>query len=82
MNFANVLYDNNDEKNAANNFNPIIVTMNLIMITQFFECICKNIFEHLLIAKFFDDDVFDSISTYFEIVKINNRDMLHLHCFI
>ena len=56
--------------------------MNSIIVIQFYNIVCKNVFKHLLIMNLSNDDFFKSIFTYFDIVKTNNRDMLHLHCFL
>ena len=68
--------------NVASDFNRITTTINFVIVIQFFDFICKNVYEHLLVVNLSNDDFFDSIFTYFDIVKTNNRDILHLHCFL
>ena len=68
--------------NATNDFNRNTTTMNFVIVIQFFDFICKNVFEHLLIVSSSKNDFCDSIFTYFNIVKTNNRDILYLHYFL
>ena len=80
MTFAKISFNNDIDDKVNNDFSRIIVIMNSIAIAQFFEIIYEEIFEHLFIARFFERDLLNLISIYFDIVKINNRDILHLHC--
>lgn len=82
INFANITYQIDDKKNVVNDFSRITTTINSITMIKFFEIICKNIFKCLLIAKFFKNFFLNSMSTYFEIVKINDDNTLYLHCFL
>ena len=79
--FVDVNYKSVISINAANNFNWITTTMNFVVVVQFFNSIYKNVFEYLLTVNSLNNDFFDLIFTYFDIVKTNNRDLLYLHCF-
>ena len=80
MTLAEISINNDVDDNVDSDFNRVIAIINSIAIAQFFEVIYEEIFEHLLVAKSLEKDLFDSISIYFDIVEINNRDMLYLHC--
>ena len=82
INFVDVNYKNVILINAVNDFNRVTTTMNFVIVIQFFDFIYKNVFEYLLIVNLLNNDFFDSIFIYFDIIKTNNRDMLHLHCFL
>ena len=60
----------------------ITVTMNSVTVAQFFNQICNDIFDMLLAADTDWTDIFDQVLNYFDVMKINKRDMLHLHCLI
>ena len=56
--------------------------MNFVIVIQFLDYICKIVFKLLFVVDSLNDNFFHSIFTYFDILKTNNRDMLHLHCFL
>ena len=82
MTLAEISINSDVDDNVNSDFSWIIIIMNSIAIAQFFKIIYEEIFEHLLVARFLEKNLLDSISIYFDIIKINNHDMLHLHCLI
>ena len=51
----------------------ITVKMNSVIITQFFHQICIDIFKIFIIADINQIDIFDQISNYFDVIKINKK---------
>lgn len=56
-----------------------MTTMNLITIAMFFNKTYTKIFIHPLIVESINDGLYSPISTYFGIVKINGRGILHFN---
>lgn len=56
--------------------------MNLIVVTQFFEVICINIFEYLFTDNFKNGGLLGLVSMYFITVKLDGQGMLYFHCFV
>lgn len=52
-------------------FTKMTAIINFIIVAYFFEAIYCHILEYLFIAHSKDKELFDHISTYFSIVKIN-----------
>lgn len=59
-----------------------ITTMNLMIMAKFFDITYKAVLLSLFISEYCDGDLLGSISIYFEIVKINSRSILYLHCLV
>lgn len=70
-----------DSKTAAK-IHTATAIINPVTVAQFFSAICKGIFEYLLVVKTDHKGLFGSVLTYFDTVKTNNQDMLHLHCLV
>ena len=60
----------------------ITARMNFVIITQFFHQICTDIFNVFLIVSINQSGIFDQISNYFDVIKINKKNMLHFHFLI
>ena len=60
----------------------ITVRMNFVIIIQFFHQICTDIFKVFIITNINQTDIFDQVSNYFDMIKINKRNMLHFHFLI
>ena len=60
----------------------VIVKINSIAIAQFFHQICTSIFNVLLATNKNQSGIFNQVSNYFDIVKINKRDILYLYFLI
>ncbi len=73
-------YKLNSANTSAEAFIRITIIINLVAMAFFFETICHGSFEHLLATGSKDEGLLDLISTYFGIVEINGRGILHLHC--
>lgn len=56
--------------------------MNLVAVVKFFYIIYKMILLSLFISEHYDKGLFRLVSTYFEIVKINNYNIFYLYYLI
>ena len=82
LSLTEMRYDSDNQDSSLNEFCRITTIANSVTIAYFFHHTCCAIFDHLLAANIFENEFLSSVSTYFEIVKINDREMLHLHCLI
>ena len=82
LNLIKMRYDSDNQDSSLNEFCRITAIANLVTIVLFFHHTCCVIFDHLLTANTFQNEFLNSVSTYFEIVEINDREMLRLHCLI
>ena len=57
-------------------------TINLVAIAKFFDITYKAILLSLFASKHHNSSLLGPISTYFEIVKTNSRDIFYLHCLV
>lgn len=76
--FGNTWYKNNCIYNFTKIFAKIIATINPIILACFFETIFHDIFKSLLVNDSKYKELFNPVSTYFGMVKINNQEMLYL----
>lgn len=63
-------------------FPIIIATINSLAMVDFFEIISSGIFEHLLGTDSKKERFLSFISTYFGTIKINGKQIWHLHCLV
>lgn len=56
--------------------------MNPVAVAKFSETTCISIFQHLLNTRSQKSDLLELLFIYFEMVEINNQEMLYLHCFV
>lgn len=71
--FIRVQFKDGDFDIFAKKFRRIIAIIYLVAIAQFFEAIHTHIFNYLLlVVGFTKDRLFESVSTYFETMKINS----------
>ena len=56
--------------------------MNFMIVAQFFYQICIDIFNVFLAVSTNQLNIFDQVLNYFDVIKINRKDMLHLHFLI
>ena len=82
LSLTEMRYDSDNQDNSLNEFCRITAIANSVTIALFFHHTCRAIFDHLLAANNSDNELLNSVSTYFETVEINDRKMLHLHCLI
>lgn len=68
--------------NTASTPKTATATIIPIVIVTFFNKTYTTIIDHLLAVGSIDDGLFDFVSTYFGIVEINERGMLHLYCLV
>lgn len=60
----------------------ITVTINLVVVTKFFEATYTSIFELLLITDFQENELLRPVSIYNKTVEINERRILYLYCLV
>lgn len=61
-----------ETENLAAKFAQTTATMNPVAMLQFFDTVCKEIFECLLAANSETGGLFGPIATYFGMVETNN----------
>lgn len=66
----------------AREFERTIAIINLVAVAQFFEAICIGIFKHCFATRSIENSLLELVSTYFNIIKTNDQEMLHLHYFV
>ena len=59
-----------------------IVTSNLVAVAQFFDHICKGIFNGLLCSQTGKIGILGKVSNHFGVIETNGRGMLHLHTLV
>ena len=83
LSYAGVQLDFDFTDTTAKRLQESIAVMNSVAVAQFFNNTCQRILNHLLQNDGFSNaGLFGSISTYFGIVEINGREILHFHCLI
>lgn len=75
-------YENNYYNNLTEIFGQVTTIMNLIIVVQFFKTICTAIFQHLLNVGSWEKIFSRPVSIYFQMVKTNGQEILHLHYLI
>lgn len=63
-------------------FKWTIIIINLVTIAQFFKIIYIGIFNYFLVIWFIENRLFKIVLTYFEIIKINSKEILNLYYLI
>ena len=60
----------------------ITTRMNFMIVAQFYHQICTNIFNAFLAVSTNQFSIFNQISNYFDMIKINKKNMLHFYFLI
>lgn len=80
--FARVQLKNSDSNTSTKEFRQAMAIINPVAIAQFFEIIYTEIFTRFLAARSTESGLLGLVFTYFEKIKTNNQEILHLHCLI
>lgn len=75
-------YKLNSANTFAKAFARMTTTINSIVMAYIFEVIYCSILKYLLAASFKGGGLLGLISTYFDIIKTNSQEILHLHYLI
>ena len=68
---------------AANaSIHHAIATSNLVTVAQFFDHICKRIFNGLLCSQTGKIGILGKVSNHFGVIETNDHGMLHLHALV
>ncbi len=81
LELAGVLLSGATNQTAFKKMQDHVPTMNPIAVAQFFHITCIAIMDHL-IASGRQDGLLGPISHHYDVVEINSRGMLHLHCML
>ena len=82
LSLTEMRYNSDNQDNSLNEFCRIIAIAKSMTIVLFFYYTCRAIFDHLLTGNNSENEFLNSMSTYFETIEINNREMLYLHCLV
>ena len=57
-------------------------TSNPVAVAQFFDHICKGVFDDLLHSHTGQMEILGQVSNHYEVVETNGHEMLHLHALV
>lgn len=73
---------NNRFTTSIKEFEKATTMMNFMIIIQFFEVKCIDIFNYFLTIRSIKNNLFRLVSTYFGILETNSWEILYLYYFI
>ena len=60
-------------------FRKKTTSSNSMIVVQFFDHVCHVLFRDLLKCEQNNDDIFEHVFDYFDVIETNDRNMFHLH---
>ena len=79
---AGIEYNADDFPTASAAIRRTTATSNPVAVAQFFDHICKGVFDSLLHSHTGQMRILGQVSKHFGVVEMNGRGMLHVHALV